>query len=198
MDVPDYWEPQAVFAVQGRCVRLEETLTVFHDALVIDRTALFTTEETFDAVASRFDRILGRAGDPFDDDESKRCLEWGSSDEILITLEERLTGDLAVSVSRDDRPTAVALLAVIGSSPLAAIDEQVRAIGTLSGVGSVRKPDEPTRWHLQGTVDDDEREALVNRLVELGFDDSGLENEFVKDDQRFVVGDYYWTAHVPV
>src|SRR5437868_13922310 len=128
MDVPDYWEPQAIFAVQGKCVRLEETLTVFHDALVIDRTALFTTKETIDAVASRSDRILSRAGEPFVDDESKRCLEWGSSHDILITLEERLTGDLAVSVSRDERPTAAALLAVRGSPPLAPIDEQLQAV----------------------------------------------------------------------
>jgi hypothetical protein len=45
-------------------------------------------------------------------------------------------------------------------------------------------------------MDDDDRETLLARLVELGFDDSGLENHFEKDEQTFVLGDYHWIATI--
>ena len=60
----------------------------------------------------------------------------------------------------------------------------------------VRTDDAPTRWHLQGIIDDDDREELLKRLVELGFDDAGLENHFEKDGQTFVLGDYHWIATI--
>jgi hypothetical protein len=198
MDVPAEWEPSAVFAISGRCIRLEESLTVFDDGLSAERSASFASDESFDQVSARLDRVVGTKSAPgFADETLRRSHEWAAAGGARVTLDEEVRGTLSVSVSRGDGVGAGKILAAIAHSPLAAIDERLRACGALSGVGSVRAVDEPPRWHLQGTIDDDERDELVDRLVELGFDDQGLENHFRRGDQRFVVGDYHWTAFVP-
>jgi hypothetical protein len=201
MDVPADWEPVSVFAVSGKCIRLEESLTLFDGGAITERMATFDSTESFDTVSARLDRALVTKSTPgFVDEANRRSHEWevghGSQGRLLVTLDEEMSGALSVSVSRNDRVTMQTILESVASSPLASIDEELRACGVLSGVGSVRTPDGATRWHLQGTIDDDDREALVKRLVELGFDDSGLENRFEKDDQTFIVGDYHWIALV--
>jgi hypothetical protein len=196
MDVPVDWEPVAVFAVVGRCIRLEESLTLFDGGAITERMATFDATESFDAVSDRLDHALMTKSTPgFADEANRRSHEWEVGD-LLVTLDEEVSGALAVSVSKNDRATMQTILESVAASPLASIDEGLRSCGILSGVGSVRTPDGKTRWHLQGTIDDDDREALVNRLVELGFDDSGLENQFEKDGQTFIVGDYHWIALV--
>lgn len=196
MDVPVDWEPVAVFAVVGRCVRLEESLTLFDGGAITERMATFDATESFDAVSDRLDRALMTKSTPgFADEANRRSHEWELG-ELLVTLDEEMTGALSVSVSKSDTVAMQTILASVASSPLASIDEGLRSCGVLSGVGSMRTLDGTTRWHLQGTIDDDDREALVKRLVELGFDDSGLENHFEKDGQTFIVGDYHWIASV--
>jgi hypothetical protein len=196
MDVPVDWEPVAVFAVVGRCIRLEESLTLFDGGAITERMATFDATESFDAVSDRLDHALMTKSTPgFADEANRRSHEWEVGD-LLVTLDEEVSGALAVSVSKNDRATMQTILESVAASPLASIDEGLRSCGILSGVGSVRTPDGKTRWHLQGTIDDDDREALVNRLVELGFDDSGLENHCEKDGQTFIVGDYHWIALV--
>jgi hypothetical protein len=196
MEVPEDWEPPAVFAIVGRCIRLEESLTLFDGAAVTERMATFDTKESFDAVSERLDRVLvTKSTEGFADEANRRSREWEVGD-LLVTLDEQVSGALSVSVSKNDRHTMQTILESVASSPLASIDERLRSCGVLSGVGSVRVPDAPTKWHLQGTIDDDDREDLVARLVELGFDDKGLENHFEKEGQTFVVGDYHWIATV--
>jgi hypothetical protein len=196
MDVPEDWEPAAVFAIAGRCIRLEESLTLFDGGAITERMATFDTTESFDAVSDRLDHALVTKSTPgFVDEANKRSHEWEVGD-LLVTLDEEMSGALSVSVSKSDRVAMQTILESVASSPLASIDEGLRSCGVLSGVGSVRTPDAPTRWHLQGTIDDDDRDALVMRLVELGFDDSGLENHFEKDGQTFIVGDYHWIATI--
>lgn len=196
MDVPEDWEPAAVFAVAGRCIRLEESLTLFDDGAITERMATFDSTEPFDEVSARFDRALVTVStEGLADEANKRSREWEVG-ETLVTLDEEMSGALSVSVSKSDRIAMKTILESVASSPLADIDEGLRSCGVLSGVGSVRLADAPTRWHLQGTIDDDDREQLVARLVELGFDDSGLENHFEKGGQTFVVGDYHWIAMV--
>jgi hypothetical protein len=196
MEVPADWEPAAVFAVVGRCIRLEESLTLFDGDAITERMATFDASESFDAVSDRLDHALVTKSTPgFADEANRRSHEWEVG-ELLVTLDEEMSGALSVSVSRSDGVTMQTILQSVASSPLASIDEGLRQCGVLSGVGSVRTADAPTKWHLQGTVDDDDREDLVKRLVELGFDDSGLENHFEKDGQTFIVGDYHWIALV--
>lgn len=196
MEVPEDWEPAAVFAVVGRCIRLEESLTLFDDGAVTERMATFDTNEAFDVVADRFDHaLLTKSTEGFADEANRRSHEWEVG-EMLVALDEEMSGALSVSVSKNDRHTMQTILESVAASPLANIDERLRSCGILTGVGSVRLADAPTRWHLQGTIDDDDRDALVARLVELGFDDAGLENHFEKDGQTFIVGDYHWIATV--
>jgi hypothetical protein len=196
MDVPTDWEPATVFAVAGRCIRLEESLTLFDGGAITERMATFDTTESFEAVSDRFDHALVTKSTPgFVDEANKRSHEWEVGP-LLVTLDEEMSGALSVSVSMSDSVTMQTILQSVASSPLSSIDEGLRSCGVLSGVGSVRLVDAPTRWHLQGTMDDDDREALLARLVELGFDDSGLENHFEKDDQTFVLGDYHWIATI--
>lgn len=196
MDVPEDWEPAAVFAVVGKCIRLEESLTLFDDGAITERMATFDTNEAFDAVSERFDHALvTKSTEGFADEANRRSREWEVGD-TLVTLDEEMSGALSVSVSKNDRITMQHILESVAASPLATLDERLRACGVLSGVGSVRVPDQPTKWHLQGTIDDDDRDVLIARLVELGFDDSGLENHFEKDGQTFIVGDYHWIASI--
>lgn len=196
MEVPVDWEPVAVFAVAGRCIRLEESLTLFDGGAITEQMASFDATESFDVVSDRLDHALvtkSTAG--FVDEANRRSHEWEVGD-LLVTLDEEMSGALSVSVSRSDSVTMQTILQSVASSPLAKIDEGLRACGVLSGVGSARMPDAPTRWHLQGTIDDDDREDLLKRLVALGFDDSGLENHFEKDGQTVVLGDYHWIATI--
>ena len=196
MDVPVDWEPVAVVAVAGRCIRLEESLTLFDGGAITERMATFDATESFEAVSDRLDHALVTKSTPgFADEANRRSHEWEVND-LLVTLDEEMSGALSVSVSKSDSVTMQHILQSVASSPLASIDEGLRSCGVLSGVGSVRVADAPTRWHLQGTMDDDDRDTLVKRLVELGFDDSGLENHFEKDGQTFVLGDYHWIATV--
>lgn len=196
MDVPTDWEPVAVFAIAGRCIRLEESLTLFDGGAITERMATFDATEAFEAVSDRLDHALMTKSTPgFADEANRRSHEWEVG-ELLVTLDEEMSGALSVSASRSDSVTMQTILQSVAASPLASIDEGLRSCGVLSGVGSVRVPDAPTRWHLQGTMDDDDREALVKRLVELGFDDSGLENHFEKEGQTFILGDYHWIATV--
>jgi hypothetical protein len=196
MDVPLDWEPVAVFAVVGRCIRLEESLTLFDGGAITERMATFDASDSFEVVSDRLDHALVTKSTPgFTDEANRRSHEWEVGD-LLVTLDEEMSGALSVSVSKSDSVTMQHILQSVASSPLATIDEGLRSCGILSGVGSVRMADAPTRWHLQGTMDDDDRETLLARLVELGFDDSGLENHFEKDDQTFVLGDYHWIATI--
>ncbi len=195
MVVPPEWEPKELFEVGGRCLRLEESLTLFDDESIVERTASFAATRSFEDVAAAFDRALGSAGESGFADEAKvRSLEWSFPGDVVVTLDEEADGSLSVSVSSHDGGTAQDILVKVSRSPLAALDARLTGCGVLSGVGSVRSEDGAARWHLQGTIDDDERERLVQLLVELGYDDSGLENHFVKGDQTFVIGDYHWTA----
>lgn len=195
MVVPPEWEPKELFEVGGRCLRLEESLTLFDDESIVERTASFAATRSFEDVAAAFDRALGSAGESGFADEAKvRSLEWSFPGDVVVTLDEEADGSLSVSVSSHDGGTAQDILVKVSRSPLAALDARLTGCGVLSGVGSVRSEDVAARWHLQGTIDDDERERLVQLLVELGYDDSGLENHFVKGDQTFVIGDYHWTA----
>lgn len=196
MDVPSDWEPAAVFAIAGRCIRLEESLTLFDGGAITERMATFDTHESFDVVSDRLDRVLvTKSSEGFADEANRRSREWDVLD-VLVTLDEEMSGALSVSVSKSDSVTMQTILQSVASSPLSSIDESLRSCGVLSGVGSVRVAGAPTRWHLQGTIDDDDRDALVKRLVELGFDDSGLENHFERGSQTFVVGDYHWIATI--
>ena len=196
MDVPNDWEPVAVFAVAGRCIRLEESLTLFDGGAITERMATFDATESFDVVADRLDHALMTKSTPgFADEANRRSHEWEVG-ELLVTLDEEMSGSLSVSVSRSDAVTMQMILQSVASSPLATIDDGLRSCGVLSGVGSVRTADAPTRWHLQGTIDDDDREDMLKRLVELGFDDSWLENHFEKDGQTIVLGDYHWIATI--
>ena len=196
MDVPADWEPVAVFAVAGRCIRLEESLTLFDGGAITERMATFDATESFEAVSDRLDHALVTKSTPgFADEANRRSHEWEVND-LLVTLDEEMSGALSVSVSKSDGVTMQVILQSVASSPLATIDERLRSCGVLTGVGSVRIVDAPTRWHLQGSIDDDDREELVKRLVELGFDDAGLENHFEKDGQTFVLGDYHWIATI--
>lgn len=198
MLVPDEWQPKELFDVEGRCIRLEESLTLFDDESIIERTASFAATKSFDEIAASFDRALGSPGEAGFADEAKlRSLEWAFPGGVVVTLDEEADGSLSVSVSSHDGGSAQSILVQVSQSPLATLDERLTSCGVLSGVGSVRVASEPgARWHLQGTIDDDERDVLIARLVELGFDDKGLENHFVKGDQLVVVGDYHWIAFV--
>lgn len=196
MDVPNDWEPVAVFAVAGRCIRLEESLTLFDGGAITERMATFDATESFDTVASRLDHALMTKSTPgFVDEANRRSNEWEVG-EVLVTLDEEMSGALSVSVSKSDAVAMQTILQSVAASPLATIDEGLRACGVLSGVGSVRLAGAPTRWHLQGTIDDDDREEMLKRLVALGFDDAGLENHFEKDGQTIVLGDYHWIATI--
>ncbi len=195
MEIPPGWEPKELFDVEGRCLRLEESLTLFDDESIVERSASFAATRSFDEVAASFDRKLGSPGERGFTDEAKvRSLEWSFPGGVVVTLDEEADGSLSVSVSSHDGGTAQDILVAVSRSPLAAIDARLTSCGVLSGVGSVRSEDGTARWHLQGTIDDDERDRLVELLVELGYDDRGLENHFVKGDHTVVVGDYHWTA----
>jgi hypothetical protein len=195
MEIPPGWEPKELFDVEGRCLRLEESLTLFDDESIVERTASFAATRSFDEVAASFDRELGSPGERGFTDEAKvRSLEWSFPGGVVVTLDEEADGSLSVSVSSHDGGTAQDILVAVSRSPLAALDAGLTSSGVLSGVGSVRSEDGTARWHLHAPIDDDERDRLVELLVELGYDDRGLENHFVKGDHTVVVGDYHWTA----